>query len=92
MHFGKPMLVIPEDSVEQQFNAAAVEQLGIGRAARALTAPVIADFLAGEDRHGLRARALARDGRAEALTALDEMTRELTGRALLPARTAQVAA
>lgn len=92
MHFGKPMLVIPEDSVEQHFNAAAVEQLGIGRAARALTAPVIADFLAGEDRHALRARALARDGRAEALTALDEMARELTGRALLPARTAQVAA
>ena len=80
LYFGKPMLVMPEDSVEQRANAAAVERLGIGvRTTRdKLTLAQLTQFLAAERSFGELARARARDGRAQALQALEGFGRELT--------------
>jgi uncharacterized protein (TIGR00661 family) len=80
MHLGKPMLVMPEDCVEQRLNAAAVERMGIGMrvALRGLTAEVIQRFLSQEARLAANVRRQARDGRAEALEAIDRFVHELT--------------
>src|SRR5262249_31113023 len=79
LHFGKPMLVMPEDSVEQHVNATAVERCGIGVRAdhRRLTPESVRTFLAAEEQHADRARWHARDGRAEALAALERFAHEL---------------
>jgi uncharacterized protein (TIGR00661 family) len=84
MHLGKPILVVPEASVEQRINAAAVVRLGIGTAIawHALTLPVIRSFLSNEARYVAATRRRARDGRADALRALDDSAYELTGRSL----------
>ena len=83
MHLGKPLLVMPEDCVEQRLNAAYVERMGIGRQARAeeLTAPMIREFLADEQTHLCGIRRHARDGRREALETIERCICELTGRA-----------
>lgn len=79
MHLGKPMLVVPEDTVEQRMNAAAIERLGIGASveARDLDAGRIRGFLAGEADYAERARAARVDGRAEAVQALESWARDL---------------
>ncbi len=81
--FGKPMLVMPEHTVEQRLNAAAVERLGIGRQVRAadVTVDAIARFLANESRFRGAMRRARRDGRAEALVAIEAFARELTSTA-----------
>ncbi|MBN2446254.1 MAG: hypothetical protein JXO22_05995, partial [Phycisphaerae bacterium] len=86
MHFGKPMLVMPETCVEQRCNANAVEQMGIGVPVehRALRARVIGDFLAREDEFRENIRRAARDGRAEAIDALETYLAELAGRKGMP--------
>jgi uncharacterized protein (TIGR00661 family) len=77
--FGKPMLVMPEHTVEQRLNAAAVDRLGIGRQVghSELTASIIARFL--EDELAFRGaiRRAVRDGRPEAVTAIESFAREL---------------
>lgn len=82
---GKPLLVTPENTVEQRLNAASVERLGIGRQVShaALDAAVLRRFLS--DRHSFHAplRAIARDGRQEALAAIERFAHEL--RAARPA-------
>jgi hypothetical protein len=90
--FGKPLLVMPEDSVEQHVNAAAVERCGIGVRAdhRRLTAESLRAFLAAEEQHADRARWHARDGRAEALAALERFVHELAP-APAPTRLCKVA-
>jgi uncharacterized protein (TIGR00661 family) len=77
---GKPMLVMPEHTVEQRLNAAAVERLGIGRQVRHTTvaAPVIESFLAAEETFRASMRSAVRDGRAESLGAIEAFARELT--------------
>jgi uncharacterized protein (TIGR00661 family) len=79
MHYGKPLLVMPENSVEQRVNALAIERLGIGERceARELSPRRLAAFLAQVPRHAARARALRRDGRAEAVAALEALAAEL---------------
>jgi len=49
VHFGKPMLLMPEDSLEQRLNAATVERLGLGMrtSLRGFSADVLRRFLAG---------------------------------------------
>lgn len=89
MALGKPILVKPEDSVEQRLNAAAVERLGIGMAVALgeMRVRTLHDFLARRD--GYRAAALAqvRDGRAETLEGLARFARQLRARRRqLPAR------
>jgi uncharacterized protein (TIGR00661 family) len=84
LHLGKPILVVPEETLEQRVNAAAVQRLGIGEAltSEQLSAAAIARFLGNEARYREATRRHARDGRAEALDTLDELARELTGRGL----------
>jgi uncharacterized protein (TIGR00661 family) len=77
--FGKPMLVMPERTVEQRLNAAAVERLGIGRqvAHKAVDSQAIAAFLASESSFGSSIRRAFRDGRVESLAAIETFARQL---------------
>jgi UDP:flavonoid glycosyltransferase YjiC (YdhE family) len=80
MWFGKPMLVMPENTVEQRLNAAAVERMGIGMRVRAddVSAQLVKAWLAEEARFSTTAVRSARDGRTEAIAALETFTRELS--------------
>lgn len=82
LHLGKPMLVMPEDCVEQRLNAAAVARLGIGMqvTAREFSAGVLQRFLAAENEYAAAIRTRIRDGRSAALAALEQFLVELTGR------------
>jgi uncharacterized protein (TIGR00661 family) len=73
LHFGKPMLVLPEDSVEQRVNAAAIVRLGVGEKHdhRRLSVANLQRFLAREQHFRDRTRWHARDGRAEAVAAIE---------------------
>jgi uncharacterized protein (TIGR00661 family) len=91
---GKPMLVTPENTVEQRLNAASVERLRIGRQVRheEVDSAAIASFLSAVDGYRETMRPAVRDGRAEALVAVERFARELygarpvsVGRALEPA-------
>ncbi|TWT44005.1 MurG-like transferase [Phycisphaerae bacterium RAS1] len=79
VHLGKPMLVMPEDCVEQRLNAAALERLGIGMRTTqaAFSAATIAEFLRREVEFIARVRGLRRDGRAEALEAIERFLVDL---------------
>jgi uncharacterized protein (TIGR00661 family) len=79
IHFGKPLLVMPEACVEQRCNANAVERLGIGMqvAHRRLSCAVIHTFLGQLERFAAQLGRHARDGRAEALGALETYFAEL---------------
>jgi uncharacterized protein (TIGR00661 family) len=79
MHLGKPLLVVPERTVEQRMNAAAIARLGIGEwvAAERLTAECIRDFLENTARYSETARLSARDGRDEAVEMLERWIAEL---------------
>jgi uncharacterized protein (TIGR00661 family) len=88
IHFRKPMLVVPENTVEQRMNAIALERVGIGERTdvRALSASRVRAFLANERAYTERARTLRSDGREEALRTLEAWMRELgTLRRSLPA-------
>jgi len=87
---GKPMLVTPEHTVEQRVNAAAVERLGIGRSVRHadLDAGVLRAFLAEVDVYRETMRGAVRDGRAEALSAIERFAHELHRPRAVPARRA----
>ncbi|RMF81071.1 MAG: hypothetical protein D6744_07545 [Planctomycetota bacterium] len=80
IHFGKPMLVMPEDCVEQRVNARAVERLGIGRQVHQsrFSAEEIHSFLRDERMFRRCISRLGGDGRAEALAAIEEFLSELT--------------
>jgi uncharacterized protein (TIGR00661 family) len=79
LHFGKPMLVMPEDCVEQRLNAMALERLGIGMQIplAQLSATVIQSFLARGDDYREAIRRHRHDGRREALHLLEGFFREL---------------
>lgn len=87
IHYGKPMLVAPETTVEQRMNAAAVERMGIGEATTfaELTAPRISAFLSRVPEHTAATRRHRRDGRREALEVLEEWMAELVPRPAKPA-------
>jgi uncharacterized protein (TIGR00661 family) len=78
LHLRKPMLVMPEDSVEQAVNALAVERIGAGRriAQRSPTIEELRAFVR-EARQLRAAMPLAFDGRAQALAALERFAAEL---------------
>ncbi len=86
LHFRKPILVMPEDCVEQRLNAAAVERLGIGMRSghRTLSAEIIRQFIANEAGYRARIESAQRDGRREALDALDHAMARLCGSAVGP--------
>jgi uncharacterized protein (TIGR00661 family) len=77
--FNKPVLVMPEHTVEQRLNAAAVERLGIGRQVRHtdVTAATIECFLREERRFRSAMRGAVRDGRPEAIAAIEAFARDL---------------
>ncbi|MGB8294429.1 MAG: glycosyltransferase family protein [Polyangia bacterium] len=79
MHFGKPLMVMPEPSVEQRMNAAAIVRLGIGESttARKFTAEALGAFLDRTPEYAARARREAHDGREEALATLETWFAEI---------------
>ena len=81
MHLGKPMLLMPEDSLEQRLNALTVQRLEYGMYARRgkVSSGTISEFLAGEDRYASAVRAATRDGQAEAVAAIEQFAQELAG-------------
>lgn len=80
MHFGKPLLVIPEDCVEQRVNARALASMGIGMCAqqRTISAETIQTFVGRRAEFVDKIRGLARDSRVEAVSAIEAMITELT--------------
>lgn len=97
LHFGKPLLVMPEDCVEQRLNASAVERLGIGmRTSMWRISPgVIEKFLRRESELRAATSLLAIDGRADALRVIERFLNELSapvaaagGEPIVPSRTA----
>jgi uncharacterized protein (TIGR00661 family) len=77
--FGKPMLVTPENTVEQRLNAASVLRLGIGEAidhdcVEGSTLRAFFGRVSGYRRANLPA---VRDGRAAAIAAIEGFAREL---------------
>ena len=85
MHFGTPILAMPEDSLEQRLNAAMIERLGVGMrtSLRRFSPEVLAAFLDRTDgfRERLHADASSagpsRDGTAEAVAAIERYAEEL---------------
>jgi UDP:flavonoid glycosyltransferase YjiC (YdhE family) len=79
MWLGKPMLVMPEYTVEQRLNAAAVERLGIGMQVRQdeVTSATLTRFLGEEARFREAAVREAKDGRVDAISTLETFAREL---------------
>ncbi len=86
LHFGKPMLVMPEACVEQRCNAMALEQLGIGRQIehRAFSSAIVSDFIAHQGAYVANIASAVRDGRAEAMDALETYLTELGGQRRQP--------
>lgn len=81
MHFRKPMLLLPEDSLEQRLNAAAVQRMGIGmRTSQKKVCPEqLRAFLAGEARCVESFPDAPTDGRAQAVQAIERFAEELAG-------------
>jgi len=79
LHYGKPLLVAPEATVEQRMNARAVARLGVGEETTfaALDAARIRAFLASVPRYAAATRRHRQDGRQEALTLLERWVAEL---------------
>jgi uncharacterized protein (TIGR00661 family) len=82
MALGKPVLVVPENSVEQRMNAAAVERMAIGERVEAerLTAATIARFLERSAVYAESCRRLARGGQQEAVETLQRWIAELSAK------------
>ena len=79
IHFGKPMLGMPQACVEQRLNAVQLERMGIGMQTtpRGVTAELLREFLSREEQFVRNAQREARDGAAEALEAIDRFAAEL---------------
>jgi uncharacterized protein (TIGR00661 family) len=82
IHFGKPILALPEDAFEQRLNAHIIERMGVGMCGdlRALTPSDVDRFLANDSVYRSHMREHARDGRAEAIETLhgfiDDLARQ----------------
>jgi uncharacterized protein (TIGR00661 family) len=83
IHFGKPILGMPIDCLEQRLNAAQIERMGIGMAAPRgrVTVELLRRFLEREPEFARNAQREARDGAREAIDAIEAFAAELTGRA-----------
>jgi uncharacterized protein (TIGR00661 family) len=91
IHFGKPMLVSPECTVEQRLNARALEREGIGmQVPLGRVGPdVLRAFLARRDAYVRSIDRLRRDGRHAAVEAIERYCRELAGAAPAAAEVAR---
>ena len=81
IHFGKPILAMPEDAFEQRLNAHMIERMGVGMRAEMtrLTPSDVDRFLGHGDWYRSNMRQHAGDGRAEAIEVLHRYIAELTG-------------
>jgi Glycosyl transferases, related to UDP-glucuronosyltransferase len=72
LHFGKPILTLPEDAFEQRLNAYLVERMGVGMRGdlRSLTPSDVDRFLGDEVRLAAACASHAGDGRAAAVDCL----------------------
>lgn len=79
IHFGKPILALPEDAFEQRLNGHIIERMGVGMRGdlRALTPSDVDRFLANDRVYRSHMREHARDGRAEAIETLHRFIGEL---------------
>lgn len=79
LFFGRPLLVVPEGTVEQRMNAEAVARLGVGEVTRfdTLDAAVLRRFLKNVPGYEAKARERSTDGREAALFLLDKWIYEL---------------
>ena len=79
IHFGKPMLALPEDAFEQRLNAYMIEQMGVGirRRLSRVTAADIEDLLAMAPFLARNTAEHRSDGRADAHRWLDRYINEL---------------
>jgi uncharacterized protein (TIGR00661 family) len=90
LHFGKPLLVMPECSVEQRVNAAAIVDLGIGErtSVERVSPELVRSMWVRAARHRDRLRFGERDGRGEAFRVLESLAREIarprSGRVVVP--------
>ncbi|MBX2813140.1 MAG: hypothetical protein KTR25_15095 [Myxococcales bacterium] len=86
LFFGRPLLVIPEGTVEQRMNAAAVERLGVGEVGtfEALDGARLRSFLRNLPRYETNAKRCSTDGRDEALELLNMWIEELGKRKRSP--------
>jgi uncharacterized protein (TIGR00661 family) len=84
LYLGKPVLVMPENTSEQRVNALALEHMGAGAQIRLanVSAAALRSFLAREDELRARIPAHVRDGRTDALAALDGSISALSRRGL----------
>ncbi|MDD3763007.1 MAG: glycosyltransferase family protein [Nevskiales bacterium] len=80
IHFGKPILAVPENAFEQRLNAHMIERMGVGARAELMTlSPSDIDgFLGNLDWHRSNMKEHADDGRAEALRILRGYIAELS--------------
>ncbi len=81
IHFGKPMLLMPEDSLEQKINTAAVQKMGAGRGVdrNEVTVALLEEFLAMQPQYAAVLKGSHRDGRREAVDAIERFAAELAG-------------
>lgn len=81
VHLGKPMLVMPEASVEQRLNAASLERMGLGMQARHrdFTVDTVRRFLDNEEQYLASIRRSVRNGRREAVETIEQFICELCG-------------
>ena len=79
IHFGKPLLVMPEAALEQKLNARFVRRWRIGMRTmpRAVTADLLRQFLGRSDEFAGNIPPRRRDGLAEAVEALEEAIEDL---------------
>ncbi|MGF1509376.1 MAG: glycosyltransferase family protein [Myxococcota bacterium] len=79
LHLGKPLLVMPEATVEQRLNGASVARMGIGELSSFddIDAAAIQKFLARRAEYAAAAAAHASNGRREALERLETWFHEL---------------
>ena len=80
MALAKPILAIPETTVEQRLNAREIVRLGIGEQTglEELSASVIKGFLTRSEGYARRALVEARDGQSQAVEILERWFRELS--------------
>ena len=78
LHFGKPMLGVPIDCLEQRLNARQIERMGIGMSCtrRQLNTAVVREFLSREDQFRAHLHTAQRDGRADAVAANERFAAE----------------
>jgi len=82
IHFGKPLLLVPEESLEQRLNAQFVRRwrIGMQAAPKQVTADLLRRFLGRADEFAANVRRHRRDGLAEALDAIEQAVEQIAPR------------